>query len=83
MNDTLVIEYGQKINRYQDDFINKSNETSCLNIELVNLKSIDYVETYPVDEEKKSDTFLTMLVSERVLAKEWLTPEEDKAWGHL
>jgi hypothetical protein len=30
-----------------------------------------------------TDKPLTYLASENVLAKDWLSPEEDKAWQHL
>ena len=32
---------------------------------------------------KKSEGYYTMLASERSLAKNWLTKEEDEAWEHL
>lgn len=33
--------------------------------------------------EEHSDSPLPRLAAESVLAKEWLTPEEDEAWAHL
>lgn len=32
---------------------------------------------------KKNDKILTYLASEEVLSKDWLLPEEDKAWKDL
>ena len=34
-------------------------------------------------QKKESDTTLTHLASEKVLAKDWLLPEEDEAWSDL
>ncbi len=34
-------------------------------------------------EPEKKNTSETMLLSEKVLAKEWLRPEEDAAWANL
>ena len=31
----------------------------------------------------RKEVWLTMLASEKVLAREWDTPEEDEAWQHL
>ena len=36
-----------------------------------------------LDEEPKSETYETALLSEKSLAKDWNTPEEDRAWQHL
>ena len=44
------------------------------------------VEDYFIDLFKKkieSDSFQTMLASERVLSKDWNSPEEDEAWLDL
>ena len=40
----------------------------------------DRVELYPP---KYEDRILTHFASESVLAKDWLTPEEDEAWKDL
>ncbi|MDR2205021.1 MAG: hypothetical protein LBE36_02525 [Flavobacteriaceae bacterium] len=34
-------------------------------------------------EEPIADKLMTHFASEKVLAKDWLTPEEDLAWQHL
>jgi hypothetical protein len=36
-----------------------------------------------LDEEPKIETLEAALLSEKSLAEEWNTPEEDKAWQHL
>lgn len=36
-----------------------------------------------LNEEPPEDSFNLALLSEAVLAKEWLRPEEDEAWSHL
>ncbi len=36
-----------------------------------------------LNEEPAEDSFNLALLSEAVLAKEWLRPEEDEAWSHL
>ncbi|MBI2576654.1 AbrB/MazE/SpoVT family DNA-binding domain-containing protein [Candidatus Woesearchaeota archaeon] len=41
----------------------------------------DKVELRPL--KKLSESMLTALASEKVLAKDWSTKEEDKAWAHL
>jgi len=41
----------------------------------------DKVELRPL--KKLSESMLTALASEKVLAKDWNTKEEDKAWAHL
>lgn len=33
--------------------------------------------------QNNSDTFLTMIASEKVLSKDWDAPEEDAAWANL
>jgi len=83
MDNTLIVEYGQRIDKHPEDFIKSSNGTWNKDIKLMDLKSVDRVEIYAKEEVKFSDTFLTMLASEKVLAKEWLTLEEDKTWEHL
>jgi hypothetical protein len=35
------------------------------------------------DRKIESDSFHTMLASERVLSKDWSSPEEDEAWSDL
>ena len=72
MSNTLVVEYGHRIDKRLEDFVESSNGTCCIKKEFIDLIYKDY-----------SDAFSTMMVSENVLAKEWLTPEEDKVWGHL
>lgn len=34
-------------------------------------------------QKKENDSILTYLASEKVLAKDWLLPEEDEAWKDL
>ncbi len=41
----------------------------------------DRVELRPM--KRISDAMYASLMSEKVLAREWLTPEEDEAWKHL
>jgi len=41
----------------------------------------DHLEVRPLKE--ISESMECMLLSEEVLAKEWNTPEEDKAWAYL
>ncbi|MBI2139388.1 AbrB/MazE/SpoVT family DNA-binding domain-containing protein [Candidatus Woesearchaeota archaeon] len=41
----------------------------------------DKVELRPL--KKLNEPILTALASEKVLAKDWSTKEEDKAWAHL
>jgi hypothetical protein len=36
-----------------------------------------------LEEERLADLSETALVSENVLARDWLRPEEDEAWSHL
>jgi hypothetical protein len=36
-----------------------------------------------LEEERLADLSETALVSEHVLARDWLRPEEDEAWSHL
>jgi hypothetical protein len=36
-----------------------------------------------LDEDPKIEIFETALLSEKSLAENWSTPEEDKAWQHL
>ena len=36
-----------------------------------------------IDESIKTDKILTHLASEKLLSKDWLTPEEDTAWQTL
>jgi AbrB family looped-hinge helix DNA binding protein len=48
----------------------------------------DHIELRPLDQVSKKLDFtkegiLTALASEKVLAKEWLTKEEDEAWKNL
>lgn len=43
----------------------------------------DRVELRPLKKENMSDTMLSMLASEDVLAEAWNTPEEDEAWKDL
>ncbi len=31
----------------------------------------------------ESESYKTMLASEKVLSKDWNTPDEDEAWAHL
>jgi hypothetical protein len=38
---------------------------------------------FPIDEPNFSDRVETHFASESVLSKDWLTPEEDRAWAHL
>ena len=44
---------------------------------------IAFILEEPGDEIINSDNSLTYFASEKVLAKEWLTPEEDNAWISL
>jgi AbrB family looped-hinge helix DNA binding protein len=41
----------------------------------------DHIEIRPIKQISKG--METALLSEKTLAKDWLTPEEDKAWKHL
>ncbi len=43
---------------------------------------LDFVD-YLIWKQESSEAYQTMLASERVLAKDWDTPEEDEAWAHL
>ena len=43
----------------------------------------DRVELKPLKSKEISDTMLSMLASEEVLAEAWDTPEEDEAWKDL
>jgi AbrB family looped-hinge helix DNA binding protein len=43
----------------------------------------DRVELRPLKKENMSDTMLSMLASEDVLAEAWNSPEEDEAWKDL
>ncbi len=43
----------------------------------------DRVELRPMKKEKISDAMMAMLVSERVLAKNWLSKEDEEAWKDL
>ena len=49
-------------------------------------KQIEVI-AYPVDEaidtDEIPDNLLTYFASEKSLAKDWLSPEEDKAWQNL
>ena len=36
-----------------------------------------------LDEEPRTDSWETALLSEKSLAEYWSTPEEDRAWQHL
>jgi hypothetical protein len=36
-----------------------------------------------LNEEPPEDSFNLVLLSEAVLARDWLRPEEDEAWSHL
>ena len=74
-------------------------ETTNLNINLpLNFKQVvDLVKQLPYDEKLKlsevlekettqkprNDKVLTHFASEKVLAKDWLLPEEDEAWKDL
>jgi len=44
-------------------------------------KDRDKITIKPI--KKMSESYLTMLLSESSLAKDWLNEEEDKAWEHL
>ena len=43
----------------------------------------DRVELRPLKKEKMSDALLCMLASEEVLAKNWLSKEDEEAWKDL
>lgn len=53
----------------------------CKNIFLEFLPEWNII--FPKLEGIYSESFLTMLASEKVLSKEWDTPEEDEAWADL
>jgi hypothetical protein len=38
---------------------------------------------FPIDDPIADDVITTHLASEQTLLKDWLTPEEDKAWNDL
>ncbi len=69
---TLITPYKQNILiKVPENFIGKQVE----------------VIAFTIDEAKgnglKNDAILTHLASEKSLAKDWLNPEEDKAWKDL
>ncbi len=80
---TLVIEYGQRMDRRVEEFINSSNETNIDKVDLLDSEIENYFVNATINDLKSSEAFMSMLASENVLAKEWNTPEEDKAWEHL
>lgn len=43
----------------------------------------DRVELRPMKKEKISDAMMAMLASEKVLAKNWLSKEDEEAWKDL
>ena len=43
----------------------------------------DRVELRPMKKEKISDAMMAMLVSEKALAKSWLSKEDEEAWKDL
>jgi TorA maturation chaperone TorD len=43
---------------------------------------LDFV-SYLADHQPQTEVFETMLASEAVLSRDWLTPEEDAAWADL
>lgn len=48
------------------------------------IKSLGFVKSVKKEQTKgKADKVVTHLSSEKVLAKDWLTPEEDEAWKNL
>jgi antitoxin component of MazEF toxin-antitoxin module len=49
-------------------------------VELKAVKGKISIVAVKVDKRKISET---MLLSEKVLARDWLRPEEDEAWAHL
>jgi predicted DNA-binding antitoxin AbrB/MazE fold protein len=52
-------------------------------LESIKLPKLRRVLITILDEEPSEDTFNLALLSEAVLAKDWLRPEEDEAWLHL
>jgi len=51
--------------------------------EVLEIKREDCFVGATINDLKSSEAFVAMVTSENVLAKEWNTPEEDKAWEHL
>jgi len=43
----------------------------------------DFITALGIHRPDFSESFLTMLASEEVLMREWLTPDEDEAWKDL
>ncbi len=68
----MIIENKKKIQEYleqlPDKYINEIPE---------------YLHFLEFKNRNESGDVNSMLLSENSLAKEWLTPEEDKAWEHL
>ncbi len=44
---------------------------------------LEYLQSLQFKNRNENADVSSMLLSENSLAKEWLTPEEDKAWEHL
>ncbi len=44
---------------------------------------LEYLQSLQFKNRNDNADVSSMLLSENSLAKEWLTPEEDKAWEHL
>jgi hypothetical protein len=83
MSNTLVIEYGQRIDKRVEEFIKSSDGTRFDKVDLTDFDSENYFVNATINDLISSEAFTAMVASENVLAKEWNTPEEDKAWEHL
>jgi len=60
--------------------INSKSKSNARLLSALARKLGDQVEVYP---QKNKDRILTHFASQSVLAKDWLTPEEDEFWKDL
>ncbi len=68
----MIIENKKKIQEYLEQLPDKYiNEI------------LEYLHFLEFKNKNENADISSMLLSENSLAKEWLTPEEDKAWEHL
>lgn len=72
---TYSTDIGQRVDALEKGLKN-TNKILAKLVDLLSAKEM-------LDVDAGSESLYTMYASEEVLAKEWLTPEEDEAWADL